>query len=58
MIEPRKYIGVQFECCKVYARIYVNKEGTAYTGKCPKCMRSVIVRVGPGGTDSRFFRAK
>lgn len=58
MDEPRKYIGVQFECCKVYARIYINKEGTAYAGRCPKCMRPITVRIGAGGTDSRFFKAK
>jgi hypothetical protein len=53
----RKWIGVNFECCGVYTRIYKNREGTAYEGCCPKCARPVRVRVGQGGTDHRMFRA-
>ena len=57
MQEPRKYIGVLFECCKAYQRIYINREGTAYVGRCPKCFRNLRIEVGPGGTDARIFRA-
>lgn len=57
MERKRKYVGVVFQCCRVYARIYVNAGGTAYTGCCPRCGKRLVVRIGPAGTDSRFFTA-
>ena len=56
--EKRPFLGITFECCNVYARIYKNKEGTAYVGRCPKCMRAVRVPIGKGGTGQRFFRGR
>jgi len=53
----RKFIGIQFACCDVYARIYVNRSNTAYEGYCPKCSRPVRIRISAGGTDCRFFTA-
>jgi hypothetical protein len=55
--EQRKFIGVKFNCCGIYVRIYVNKEGIAYEGRCPKCFRPVKFTIGCGGTDHRFFEA-
>lgn len=51
------FLGIMFNCCNVYARIYKNKEGTAYAGHCPKCMRKVEVQIGEGGTGQRIFNA-
>ena len=53
-----KFLGILFDCCNVYGRIYKNKEGTFYQGRCPKCMRLIKIKVGEGGTSSRFFRAQ
>jgi hypothetical protein len=49
---------VQWRCCSVYSRIYRNKDGTLYEGRCPRCARPVTARVGPGGTTNRFFEAQ
>lgn len=51
------FLGIMFECCNVYGRIYKNKEGTYYQGRCPKCMRLIKIKIGKGGTNERFFYA-
>ncbi len=55
--QSRRFLGIQFACCHVYSRVYVNKEGTAYVGNCPRCTKRVELKIGPGGSDSRFFTA-
>lgn len=53
-----KFLGIKFECCGgIYARIYPNRKGDAYEGRCPKCMRAVRLGIGTGGTSARFFTA-
>lgn len=55
--QGRPWIAVRWRCCSAYSRIYRNKAGTAYEGRCPRCAAPVRARVGPGGTDTRFFEA-
>lgn len=57
-MEKRKYLGITFACCGAYARIYQNKEKTAYVGRCPRCFRPLKIKIGEGGTDQRFFTAQ
>lgn len=58
MAQKKKFIGILFECCNVYRRIYINKGKNAYEGICPKCNSEVKVMIGPSGTDTRFFSAR
>ena len=51
----RRFLGIRFVCCEVYARIYINRDESAYEGHCPRCSKPVRLAIGPGGTDCRFF---
>lgn len=54
----RPFLGVLFECCGVYARVYRRPQDSMYVGRCPRCLRVLKVRVGPDGTPTRFLRAR
>ncbi len=54
---PRPFLGIQFSCCRTYARVYRSELRTCYEGHCPRCGRIVRVPIGPGGTGKRFFTA-
>jgi hypothetical protein len=56
--ESGKFLGIHFACCKVYIRIYRNKDRTAYEGRCPRCGKKVTVPIGNQGISSRFFIAE
>lgn len=55
--KPRPSISVLMECCNTYVKIYLNAVGDAYAGHCPRCATPVRVRVGPGGSTDKVFRA-
>jgi hypothetical protein len=55
---PRRFIGVLFDCCGVYARIYRQPDECVYAGRCPKCLRTLTVHVRPDGSRARIFRAE
>src|SRR5262249_48929905 len=54
----RPWIGIHFECCGVYCRVYRAAEDTQYQGRCPKCARKITLKVGPEGVASRVFVAR
>jgi len=56
--QKKSYLGIMFNCCGTYGRIYKNKDGTAYVGRCPRCTRPIKVPIGEGGTNTRFFNAE
>ncbi len=53
----RKFLGIYFRCCRVYARIWLNRDASAYEGQCPRCFARLRVKAGASGTSKRFFEA-
>ena len=53
--DAKPFLSIHFACCGVYCRIYRNREGDAYVGRCPRCSKPVRFLVGDGGTDQRSF---
>tara|TARA_B100000686_G_C16786238_1_gene975445 strand:- start:1376 stop:1552 length:177 start_codon:yes stop_codon:yes gene_type:complete len=58
MQKGKKFLGIMFECCNIYRRIYINKDGNAYEGRCPKCFGEVKIIIGQDGSEKRIFRAR
>jgi hypothetical protein len=54
----RPWIGIHFECCGVYSRVYRRPEEPQYVGKCPSCGRALRVLVRADGVKAKIFRAK
>ena len=52
-----KFLGVHFRCCNIYRRVYRNRNGTGYEGRCPRCGKQVHIPIGEGGVSNRFFEA-
>ncbi|MEM7627739.1 MAG: hypothetical protein AAF333_19260 [Planctomycetota bacterium] len=56
-LHGRPWLAVKWRCCSTYSRVYRNRRGDAYEGRCPKCGAPVKATIGEGGTNSRFFEA-
>jgi hypothetical protein len=57
-VAPRRlWVGIHFECCGVYKRVYRDPDVPFYEGQCPQCGRKITMRVGPDGVTSRIFKA-
>ncbi len=54
----KPFIGIKFDCCNVYNRVYMNKEKMAYEGRCPRCLRKISVKISKDGVSTRFFSAQ
>ncbi len=54
----RDFVGVMFECCNIYSRVYIDKDRKAYTARCPRCGRPIHIKISPDGSDSRFFAVR
>ena len=54
----RRWLGIHFECCRVYSRVYREPDDTHYEGRCPRCGRSLRIGVGPDGVNARVLRAR
>lgn len=54
----RPFVGVHLKCCNTYVRAYLNHDGSAFVGWCPRCAVQVrFAVVQEGGSRSRFFEA-
>jgi hypothetical protein len=51
------YLSIHFKCCSIYAPIYKNATGTAYSGHCPRCHRRAEIAISPTGSPARIFEA-
>ena len=55
--KKRDFIGVQFDCCKTYTRVYLKDGGRSQIAHCPKCGKPFTIRFSPSGTDDVFWIA-
>ena len=54
--QARKWLGVLCKQCNLYQRIYIDRGGERYRGKCIGCKREIVVLIDRRrGVDARFF---
>lgn len=52
----RPFIGVFFDCCGTYQRVYLERAGTFFSGRCPRCAKLLKVKAAAWGDSRRMFR--
>lgn len=55
---PKRFLSIWYRCCHTYGRLYRNRTGTAFEGRCPRCGNRVRARIGPGGSTRCTFEAR
>ncbi|MCB9852885.1 MAG: hypothetical protein H6819_07295 [Phycisphaerales bacterium] len=53
----RVWVGVYYECCAAYSRVYRRADEMCYRGRCPECGAAVSIQVGPKGIRARMLIA-
>ena len=53
----RVWLGIYYECCLAYSRVYRRRNELSYRGRCPKCGARVSIRVGPQGIAAKMLVA-
>lgn len=51
----RPFVGVMFQCCKVYGRAYLTAKKDKFEARCPRCYQLITLQVSSRGSDSRFY---
>jgi len=51
-----RFIGILFECCNSYGRLYLRRDSAAFEGRCPRCYRMVRVPVSEDGIEAHFVQ--
>ena len=54
----RPFVGILFQCCRVYGRAYLRPDRTAYEARCPRCYQNVRLGVSAQGSQSRFYSSR
>ena len=52
----RPFVGIIFACCNAYGRVYLNRTTKAFEGRCPRCLKRVVLQVSEHGSTERFLR--
>ena len=54
-VQRPRFVGIHFQCCRVYSRVFVNQQGTAYVGNCPRLWAESDIENRAGRNGCPFF---